>query len=136
MSSRQTFLDMRVVGDEVAVDFRTQGKGCKVFKILEIVSTPKHPRLFVLTSGLRFSADGQYAGKSDDEFLTWPGPCCLEDPDSGELFWKTDLTRRQESERWHARETLDRLVRANLSAEQVIAMIKVVCPDYKPDWNP
>lgn len=115
------------------MDFRSQGRGCKVFLVDEIISTTKYERAF-LVRGMRFSPSGEYIDENDVE--RWPGPCCLEDPDSEALGWGPQLTRRQGSERWHAIEAFGRLVAdgSRLSTQQLIDMVRIADQDYKPTW--
>ena len=132
MATRQEWLDGLAQYCEVAVDYRTQGKGSKVYKIQAIVATAKYPRAF-LVNGMRFSPSGEFIGEDDREM--WPGPCCLEDPDS-KRFASELSTPRQVSERWHASQTLQRLTVCldNIPTEKLLAMVRAFNPDYRPEW--
>jgi hypothetical protein len=98
-----------------------------------IVPVAKHPRTFVVR-GRRFTAEGVLI--CDDGVVKWPGECCLEDPDSQCLGWGEQPTRRQNSERWHVLDTLNKLQPAlnGFPTEKLIEMIRTVIPGYKPEW--
>ena len=133
MTTRQEWLDGLTVGSEVAVDFRTQGKGCKVYRVQEITETEKYSRVFA-AGGMRFSPGGEYV--YDDGVERRPACCCLEDPDSVARGWGEQPTRRQVSERWHIEQTFVTLAACheNLSTEHMLAMVRAFNPDYKPEW--
>ena len=130
---RQEWLDSLVAGAEVAVDFRTQRKGCTIFPVAAIIKTKNYKRAFSV-HGMRFSSSGEYI--ADDDSEQWPGPCCLEDPDNESLGFGPQPSRREMSERWHAIETFGRLasVSEHLTTEQLVGMIRVMNPGYVPRW--
>jgi hypothetical protein len=131
--TRQEWLDSLLVGADVALDYRSVGRGCKIYKVQEIVPFAKHPRAFVVNRR-RFTANGELI--CDDDVVRWPGECCLENPDSKCLGWGEQPTRRQNSERWHVLDTLRKLEPSlnGFSTEKLIEMVRVFCPGYKPEW--
>lgn len=131
--TRQEYLDGLRMGDEVAVDYHTGGRGCKVFRVQAISQSTSQPRTFVV-HGISFSRRGEHVDDSGVD--TWPGPCCLEDPDGEVLGRGPQLTRRQSSERWHAAETLRKLAACldDLPTDKLVAMVRAVLPGYEPRW--
>ena len=138
--ARQVWLDGLKVGDEVAVDFRASGAGCKVFRIDAIIVNQRYSRIFVV-HGMRFSPAGNHIPiDSHSSFMnleTWPGMCCLEDPDEECLVPTPQPTRREASRLWHLRDTFGKLMsdpQRVLTFEQMEKMIRIVIPNYEPRW--
>jgi hypothetical protein len=130
--TRQEFLDNLKVGDEVSVDYRASGRGCKTFKLQELIRTKKYDRAF-LVHGMRFSPTGGLI--LDDDTEMWPSSCCLEDPDSDNLGWGPQPKRRDVSRRLRALRFFASLDKKSLTTDELVAMIRVKFPDYVPDWN-
>lgn len=132
IGERQKWLNSLVVNDEVALDFRTQGRGCKVYRIQEIVSTKKYSRAFRVNGSI-FSPAGEHI--PDDGHESWPSSCCLENPDILDIHCGSQ-TRRQGSERWHAIVTLTSLVKCleHVPTDKIVAMIRGFNPKYEPRW--
>ena len=131
--NRQDFLDSLKVGDEVSGDYRASGRPCKTYRVQEIIQTSKYGRAF-LVNRMRFSPAGGFISDNND-LETWPGPCCLEDPDSESLGWGSQPTRREVSRRQHALTIFAALSTKSLTTDQLVSMIKIKFPDYVPEWE-
>ena len=135
IGKRQTWLDGLVEGDEVALDFRTRGEGCKIYKIQRILSTSKRERVFQV-NGMLFSCGGEHIYERDPQSV-WPSDCCLEDPDSESLGYGSRITRKEDSERWHVQMTLSGLFVEGfegIPTSKLVDMVRVLRPDYEPKW--
>lgn len=141
--TRQEWLDGLRVGDEglrpeVAAVYQASGE-CRVFRVSAVTEGPAGRVIEVEDSHgrkMRFSGRGESVDLVSGETKLWP--CLLEDPDGEAPGTSPPVTRRWVSEIQHARATLGDLTRwprlSELTLAQVVAMVRVVRPDYEPRW--